>query len=251
MIETLGDAMAGHSAEILFYGGGARSAIVAAYFAYFPSPPGTRWACARSTSTSSRIGAGREPHLVQAVARGLLALGLFLRPSRRTAPPGPPRERGADRAGGNVARTSPEHLGARSWEISESWSIPTGGRSGTGSSGSSSSRTSCPRRCPDRLWSPGARRRATSSARQPRHSPGPETLERQPRVGGAMQATDGMADRFEHPLDLVLLSLVDRELETRGPRRRTLAGAVLPSSSSTPRRGAPAPTVGPPPPSTS
>ena len=43
-----------------------------------------------------------------------------------------------------------------------------------------------------------------------------------------------MADRGAHPLDLVLAALVERELDGDGPSRRTCAGAVGPSSSSTP-----------------
>ena len=46
-----------------------------------------------------------------------------------------------------------------------------------------------------------------------------------------------MADRLEHPLHLMLAALVEDELDPRAvPRRRARAGAVRPSSSSTPSR---------------
>ena len=86
----------------------------------------------------------------------------------------------------------------------------------------------------------GARRSATSSAVSSRHSPGLEPVEVEPRVAAAVQLPHRMADRLAHPLHLVLATLVQRQLErlVRVPRpsTRTSAGAVRPSSSSTPSR---------------
>src|SRR6266508_2028714 len=44
------------------------------------------------------------------------------------------------------------------------------------------------------------------------------------RVAAAVQADDGVADRFAHALDLVLASLVDRELDPRGAEEAHACG---------------------------
>ena len=63
----------------------------------------------------------------------------------------------------------------------------------------------------------------------------------------ALERAHRMADRLAHPPDLALAALADRELEhVRGAAWRTWAGAVMPSSSSTPSRrrcSAPSPTA--------
>ena len=76
---------------------------------------------------------------------------------------------------------------------------------------------------------------ATSSRVSSRHSPGVEPIEVEARVAAPVESVDRMADGLAHPLHLALSALVERQLETPdGPRRRTFAGAVRPSSSSTP-----------------
>jgi uncharacterized RDD family membrane protein YckC len=77
MIETLGDAIGGPAGRILFYGAEALAlAIVPAYFAYFLATGHTLGMRALDIHVFSH-GSGREPHLVQAVARSLLALLFF------------------------------------------------------------------------------------------------------------------------------------------------------------------------------
>jgi uncharacterized RDD family membrane protein YckC len=77
MIETLGDAIGGSVGEILFYGAEALAlAIVPAYFAYFLATGHTLGMRALDIHVFSH-GTGRQPHVAQAVARSLLALGFF------------------------------------------------------------------------------------------------------------------------------------------------------------------------------
>ena len=57
-----------------------------------------------------------------------------------------------------------------------------------------------------------------------RHSPGGEAVERQAAVAAAVQAPDGVADRLEHALDLVLAALVERELDGVGAQQPGLGG---------------------------
>src|SRR5262245_16359732 len=45
---------------------------------------------------------------------------------------------------------------------------------------------------------------------------GPEPSERQAGVRAAVEASNGMAHGLEHPLDLVLAALVQRQLDLRG-----------------------------------
>src|SRR5204862_5774124 len=47
----------------------------------------------------------------------------------------------------------------------------------------------------------------------------------EPRVAAAMEPADGMVDGFEHPLDLVLAALVDRELDARGSKAARAGGS--------------------------
>ena len=90
-----------------------------------------------------------------------------------------------------------------------------------------------------------ARGRRRAAARRPRfavsarHSPSSQPFEVQLGVADAMQVAHRVADRLAHALDLVLAALVQRELEAADgafPRSttRASAGAVSPSSSSTP-----------------
>ena len=77
MIETLGDAIGGPFGSILYYGAEtAALATVPAYFAYFLATGHTLGMRALDIHVFSH-GSGREPHVVQAIARGLLALLFF------------------------------------------------------------------------------------------------------------------------------------------------------------------------------
>jgi uncharacterized RDD family membrane protein YckC len=77
MIETLGDAIGGPFGSILYYGAEALAlAIVPAFFAYFFATGHTLGMRALDIHMFSHR-TGREPHVVQAVARGLLALVFF------------------------------------------------------------------------------------------------------------------------------------------------------------------------------
>jgi uncharacterized RDD family membrane protein YckC len=77
MIETLGDAIGGPFGDILFYGAEALAlAIVPAYFAYFLATGHTLGMRALDIHVFAH-GTGREPHIVRAIARSLLALGFF------------------------------------------------------------------------------------------------------------------------------------------------------------------------------
>jgi uncharacterized RDD family membrane protein YckC len=77
MIETLGDAIGGPFGRILYYGSEALAlAIVPTYFAYFLASGHTLGMRALDIHIFSH-GSGREPRVVQAVARSLLALLFF------------------------------------------------------------------------------------------------------------------------------------------------------------------------------
>ena len=77
MIETLGDAIDGLFGQILYYASEALAlAIVPAYFAYFLTSGHTLGMRALDIHIFSHR-TGREPHIVQAVARSLLALLFF------------------------------------------------------------------------------------------------------------------------------------------------------------------------------
>src|SRR6266542_3707826 len=53
---------------------------------------------------------------------------------------------------------------------------------------------------------------------------GPEALDAEPRIAAAVQVDDRVADRFAHALHLVLASLVDRELDSRGAEEARAGG---------------------------
>jgi uncharacterized RDD family membrane protein YckC len=77
MIETLGDAVGGAVGWILFYGSEALALAVAPlYFVYFLATGHTLGMRALDIHVFSH-GGGREPHIIQAVARSLLALLFF------------------------------------------------------------------------------------------------------------------------------------------------------------------------------
>lgn len=77
MIQTLGDAISGPFGRILFYGSEAATlAVVPAYFAYFLASGHTLGMRALDIHVFSHR-SGREPNIVQAVARSLLALLFF------------------------------------------------------------------------------------------------------------------------------------------------------------------------------
>jgi uncharacterized RDD family membrane protein YckC len=77
MIETLGDAIGGPPGRVLFYGAEvAALAVVPAYFTYFLSTGHTLGMRALDIHVFSHR-SGREPNVVRAFARALLALGFF------------------------------------------------------------------------------------------------------------------------------------------------------------------------------
>lgn len=78
MIETLGKAVGGPFGDAIFYAGEvAALAVVPVYFAYFLSTGHTLGMRALDIHVFS-YGSGREPHLAQAAARSVLAVGFFL-----------------------------------------------------------------------------------------------------------------------------------------------------------------------------
>ncbi len=83
--------------------------------------------------------------------------------------------------------------------------------------------------------SPRLAQALTSAGVSRRCAPGAGAEPQRPE-GDALERVDGMADRLAHPPDLALAALVDGHLEHAGPTWRTFAGAVRPSSSSTPSR---------------
>jgi uncharacterized RDD family membrane protein YckC len=78
VLQTLGDAVGGVPADIAFVlTHAAALAVVAAYFAYFVASGHTLGMRALDIHVFSHR-SGREPHVVQASARGLLSVGFFL-----------------------------------------------------------------------------------------------------------------------------------------------------------------------------